>query len=134
MRYLIIFCLFFPSLASPAVLSRPLPTAHEPVWTKYIAQELGVPTRQTEFKVQNGYIDIYDVKRGIAWEVEWAGKHDEAVGQAIRYSINTGATGGIILLMGRGDRDKEAISYWICQAAAQKCGLRVMTFDVRKGH
>jgi len=68
-----------------------------------------------------------------AWEVDWASKKFEAVGQALYYSLALSESGdkrgpGIVLLM-KGPEDKD--DYLRCARLCDKYGIRLMTVDAR---
>jgi hypothetical protein len=106
----------------------PLPESRETDWSRYIAAEIG---GVAEAPAMGMRVDI--LTDDTAWEVEFAmkGKEYEAIGQAVLYSLATERPGGIILLMGRGPRDQELVSYWKCKAAGERCGFVVRGFDVK---
>ena len=91
-------------------------------WTK-----LGIEC-QTEVATPDGSrCDI--LTPTTAWEVDWASKKFEAVGQALYYSLALSESGdkrspGIVLLM-KGPEDKD--DYLRCARLCDKYGIRLIT-------
>ena len=54
-----------------------------------------------------------------AWEVDYAAKHHEAVGQALYYSLVTGKRPGVVLLV----RDGDERFVYRCQSVCAKHGI-----------
>ena len=104
--------------AQPGGLPTPAPDARETDWSAYLASRTG---GAAEFRLPNGArIDVLEIRtdaatlRGekIAWEVEWAEKWRESVGQALFYAASLdGHNGlpvrpGVWLLVKPGDGDE----------------------------
>ena len=120
--FFVIASLILPNLAH----SQP---RDENGWTTYLASQYR-DTRKWEeqYRTPDGsYIDI--VSPEIAYEVEWAPKHHEAVGQALFYSAVTGKRPGIILLIK--DPAKEQKYYLRTLVVAHKFNIKVITVDTR---
>ena len=66
---------------------------------KLIQKELG---GQLEVTVYSGRVDLVTSTR--AWEIDWANKWKESIGQALWYGLQTSKKPGIILIM-RKDSD-----------------------------
>lgn len=62
---------------------------------------------QREVSVQSGRVDI--LTKEYAFEVEWANKWKDAIGQSIWYGVQTNKKSGIILIM----KKKEDYKYFI---------------------
>jgi hypothetical protein len=108
------------AVAQPPVgPSKPAPDARETDWSAYLASRVG---GAAEFRLPNGArIDVLELRtdpstlRGekIAWEVEWAPKWKEAVGQALFYAAaldghdGTSVRPGIWLLVKPGEEVDE---------------------------
>ena len=74
-----------------------------------------------------------DVFTGInAWEVEWAKKWKEAIGQALLYQALSGKPGGVILLVGREPLDVERKYILRCCIACREANLKFKTVQVDK--
>ena len=87
-------------------------------WTDVLIGEMlarGEDARKGERTPDGSYPDIETPTH--AYEVEWAQKHFESIGQARFYARATGKKPGVILLMGTGER--QTIYYLRCLVA---CG------------
>lgn len=75
----------------------------EPAWSKWLANRYG---GAAEFRTRDGRrVDVLD--RTTAWEVEWAPKWEESVGQSVGYAAQTGKQPGIWLLVRELQADDE---------------------------
>jgi hypothetical protein len=85
---------------------------HENQWGRHLAGQLdGV----AEYRLPDASrVDILTDQ--VAFEIDWAEKWPEAVGQSIFYAISTHRRPGIILLL-KGDRQKAEENYLECLAA-----------------
>ena len=63
-----------------------------------------------------------------AWEVDWARKHYEAVGQSVWYSIETGKRPGIILITDDWKRDAKHIER--SRAICKRLGITIRVEDI----
>lgn len=76
-------------------MARPLPTDHEPAWSKYIAaQRGGIAEYRT---IDGSRCDV--LTEEFAAEVEWVKKWKESIGQALLYGLLTGRKPKVILLL-----------------------------------
>ena len=57
----------------------------------------------------------------------------ESIGQAVLYRCLTGKKGGVILLVGREDEDKELKYIHRCIIACRDCNLELIFIDVHTG-
>ena len=75
---------------------RPLPTDPEPVWSRWLAEQMG---GVAEYQLPcRGRVDI--LTDTLACEVEWVKKgYGEAIGQAVYYGLMTERQPAIILLL-----------------------------------
>lgn len=93
-------------------------------WTRHMADQMG---GQAEHRLPDGSrVDV--LTETTAWEIDWAEKHPEAVGQALFYAISTNKRPGIVLLM-RGDRAKAEENY--LEALAVVAYLRGLGVDLQ---
>lgn len=83
-------------------------------WTSHVAKKvIGAYTdtgfliternsSRIEYRLPDGRrVDIFHA--GVAWEVDWADKWTEAVGQSLGYAVALNADPGIVLLMENGE-------------------------------
>lgn len=65
---------------------------------------LFVLEEEKEFTLPAGQrIDLFDEHNNIAYEIDWAYKWTEAIGQSLIYKIKTNSNPGVILLMKTGE-------------------------------
>jgi hypothetical protein len=118
-RWLIVGCAL--------VLASPQPAAEKPEteWIKLLSKELG---GEAEHRTPDGSrVDILTDK--VAWEVEWARKWQEAIGQAHFYALATNRRPGIVLLL-TGDKS-EKVYYLRCLAVCAKTGITLRTHRIK---
>jgi hypothetical protein len=77
---------------------------HESDYSDYIQQLIG---GEREHSVESGRVDL--VTEEYAFEIEWANKWKQSIGQSIWYGLQTYKKPGIILLL----RSKEDYKYFI---------------------
>jgi len=107
-------------------ITRQLPVKNdwrETQWSAHLAKSVN---GQPEFRLPDGSrIDILTDKT--AWEVEWADKWPEAIGQAAFYGISTDRKPGVWLLVKPGDDER----YLRCLLVCRKYGIELRTQKVR---
>ncbi len=110
----------------PEELTRPDSGARETAWSAYLAQEIG---GEPEHRTSDGSrVDILTDSH--AWEVEWADKWAEAVGQVLFYSEATHKPPAILMLM----RDSSDIRpYLRCRIVCTRLDIPLHTVDTRTG-
>lgn len=75
--------------------------------TEWLAVDYGIPEDDVEYRLPDGRkVDLYDRACGVAWEVEWAHKWEESIGQAIGYASVLDVDPGVVLLF-KGKEDDE---------------------------
>jgi hypothetical protein len=103
------------------------PKLRETDWSKRIAADFraqGTPA-ETEFVCPDGSrVDVLTPE--FAYEVEWASKWKESIGQAVFYGIATNRQPAVILLM-----DREQTEYLRCAVVCGKLGVRLETRSVK---
>lgn len=113
---------------------------NEKDWSKWIAQQMGLDLiRDTEVRTYDGsWVDIHDTRgtgcSRIAYEVEWATKWKESIGQSLLYGIQSNSCPGVILLV-KGKEDLRFIHR--CQIVCVRAGIimkvqRVPKLEVSK--
>lgn len=96
-------------------------------WSRHLAEKMG---GVAEYRLPDeSRIDVFDEDAGVAFEVEWASKWTQAIGQCEFYAISTGAKPGVILLL-KDDGDK--LHYLRCLVVCEKLGIELRTVDTRK--
>ncbi len=84
-----------------ATAERPAEDANEVAWAAYLGQRYGL---EVEHRLPDGRrVDLMDHRNGVAYEVDWARKHSEGLGQAIEYASATDYEPGVWLLFKTGD-------------------------------
>lgn len=104
-------------------MDRPLPTDPEPAWSQWLALQL---MGEAEYVLEGGVrCDI--LTPSVAWEVDWAKKWPEAIGQACLYGRLSERRGGILLLT----RRKPTESKYLERAAiaCEVAGLLFLAWD-----
>lgn len=94
-------------------MTRPTPTAHEPAWSQWLAAQWA------------GVAEARMAEGSRAWEVEWAKKWKESIGQALLYEMLAGVPGGVCLLT-RG-KPSEPLYIMRCAAVCRRTGLLFRT-------
>jgi len=114
-------------LLSLTLTAIPLAADRETEWSGWLAQRwTAIAEARTP---DNSRVDV--LTESYAWEVEWAEKWQQSIGQALYYQAATGRRGGVILLMGRkGDNKTE---YLRCLVACREAGLRLVAVNVHDG-
>lgn len=99
----------------------------ETEWSQILAtNEIG---GETEAKLPDSTrVDILTDR--IAYEVEWASKWKEAIGQALYYSASTNRQPGILLLSSGSAKDK--VSYLRLMTVATKYNITVLVVKIDK--
>ena len=110
------------------MIKYPKPTDHEPVWSQYIARTWWMHAEPEFVAADGSRVDILSSE--VAWEVEWAKKWQESIGQAVWYSIVTSRKGGVILLLRNKPTEKVYIAR--CAACCRAAGLEFQVFETRK--
>lgn len=117
---LLLLCLSLPLVAEDRT------AWNENTWTAYLCSQHA--DWESQHRTPDGsYVDVLTPTH--AMEVEWAGKHHEAVGQALLYAILTERQPGIILLVK--DWKVEQKYYLRCLAVCAKHGIRLIVVEVR---
>lgn len=107
------------------MINRPSPTDNERAWSAWLASQLG---GIAEFRTVDGSrVDVLTDEHAI--EVEWIKKHDQAIGQALRYGVTTGRTPAVILLTR--DKPHEQIYFLRACVSAAAAGIVVWTCPTR---
>lgn len=102
-------------------MTRPTPTAHEPAWSQWLAaQWAGVAEARM---AEGSRADV--LTDDAVWEVEWAKKWKESIGQALLYEMLAGVPGGVCLLT-RG-KPSEPLYIMRCAAVCRRTGLLFRT-------
>jgi len=113
----------------PGESDHPAPDAswHETDWSAWIARERGA---KAEHKTADGSrVDV--LTDGVAYEVEYADKWQQAVGQALFYSAATGRAPGIILLIGKRSASLERVYYLRCLVVCHRHGIKLETVQMK---
>lgn len=104
--------------------------AGELAWSRWLAAELTGDAEYQTFSQRR--VDVLTDR--LAIEVEWCVGHKahECVRQARYYAVATGKPGAIVLLVGRGDYQRERVVYDQVVEEAARAGIAaVATLDVR---
>lgn len=106
-------------------MNRPGPTAHEPEWSRWVAEQWGgVPEHRT---FDGSRVDVLTETH--AWEVEWIKKWKEAPGQALYYGAATNRKPGVLLLT-RG-KPTEDLYFLRCLTTCMMAGVELRTLSTR---
>ena len=89
MKFLIAWVLFLAPVLSYAQTNK----LQEKDYSDYIQQLIG---GEREYKVHSGRVDL--LTEEYAFEIEWAGKWKESIGQSLWYALQTNRKPGIILI------------------------------------
>ena len=93
-----IFILFFLFLSITSCISQSKKMS-ENDWSDYIQKLIG---GQREYSVESGRVDL--LTEEFSFEVEWANKWKNSIGQSLWYALQTNKKPGIILLI-RSEKD-----------------------------
>lgn len=116
----------------------PTTTAKEPEWTAFLASGLAAQKSPHYFLLMGEpeyelfdetRADIYSSVVPYVFEVEWAPKWKEAVGQALFYSVMTDRKPGIVILTK--DRRGDKINIHRLKQVVQKHGILLIIIDVK---
>jgi len=117
-------------LAVCLIFQTPTPAWHELDWEKWILREGMFEVNRRGFILPDrSEIDVES--KDIAYEIDFANKWKEAIGQSLFYGISTGKRPGIILLMGKGNPDLERLYYLRCLVVCGKHGITLRTVKMR---
>lgn len=118
-----------PFVDVPASLSSSTPVSqNELYWSGRIANGEVIPGIKGEAErilPDESRVDVYS--ESTVWEVEWSDKWEESIGQSLWYSIATGKSPGVILLL----RGNYKTDFARCAAVCSKAGIRLETVDTR---
>lgn len=103
----------------------PLPTDTEPVWSRWLAEQMG---GIAEYRLECGSrVDIQTETLSI--ECDWVKKWPESIGQAVYYANETGSMPAVLLLL-RG-KDTEAKYLERAKKACTRLGVALFTWVTR---
>ncbi len=122
MKMLLMLLLVLPVCAGPS---------HPERWYQVrVAASLG---GKMEVPVANGRVDVLTESHAI--EVEFASKWKQSIGQALWYSLQTGKTAGVVLIIEKPERDALHAIRLESVIADQKLPIRVWRWpeDFRNG-
>ncbi len=106
-------------------MNRPGPTAYEPAWSRWVAEQWGgVPEYRT---FDGSRVDVLTDTH--AWEVEWMKKWQEAPGQALYYAAATNRKPGVLLLSR--NKPTEELYFLRCLTTCMVAGIELRTLATR---
>lgn len=111
---------------SPPAAALPAPGDHESAWSKYLAEQLGGSASVICWEGSRPDIVAGD----LAIEVERAPKWKESLGQAFLYAAMTDRRPAVLILVD--DLAAERDCLWRVQVAAQRAGVELSFFDMRR--
>jgi hypothetical protein len=114
----------------PPPVRQPSENWRELDWEKWIFQEQMFDATDRSYQLPDGSeVDL--LSKDYSYEIDYAAKWKEAIGQALFYSIMTGKSPGIILLMGKGDYRTERMYYLRCKLVCSKYEIRLQLVKMK---
>ena len=105
MKYFLCLLVLCSSLSAQEQLMVEKIERNELEWSKVIQEHiLHLIDNDREFPLPAGQrVDLFDQFDKISYEVDWAAKWSEGIGQSLIYAIKTNSKPGLILLVKEGD-------------------------------